>query len=258
MPANPVLPVGGGVPPLLREQAEIFLAQAPDWQLSDEAHHIERSFRFRNFREALTFVSKRAQGHRHPHQRHGIDCRQHFWQFGRLSQLEGRGEHGDAKPGDRSESVWRSPSSSSRETAPRFHSRARYFPDAYYTDAYYTLIEPQDQLRAHVADLLTRNSRIRWVGVGASDTSGTLPFTMFSRDDRSSFTPTPEAAKANGMRQVEVPVTTLNEVARTGNAPCPDIVKIDAEGFDLRVVAGASELVVRPTSFCSRRQSVET
>ena len=39
-----------------------------------------------------------------------------------------------------------------------------YFPDAYYTDAYYTLIEPQDQLRAHVADLLTRNSRIRWVG----------------------------------------------------------------------------------------------
>ena len=127
----------------------------------------------------------------------------------------------------------------------------------YFPDAYYTPIEPQDQLRAHVADLLTRNSRIRWVGVGASDTSGTLPFTMFC-DDRSSFTPTPEAAKANGMRQVEVPVTTLNEVARTGNAPCPDIVKIDAEGFDLRVVAGASELVVRPTSFCSRRQSVET
>jgi hypothetical protein len=118
-------PCRGGVPPLLREQAEIFLAQAPDWQLSDEAHHIERSFRFRNFREALTFVSKRAQAHRHPYQRHGIDCRQHFWQFGRLSQLEGRGEHGDAKPGDRSESVWRSPSSSSRETAPRFHSRAR-------------------------------------------------------------------------------------------------------------------------------------
>ena len=124
-----------------------------------------------------------------------------------------------------------------------------YFPDAYYTDAYYTPIEPQDQLRAHVADLLTRYSRIRWVGVGASDTSGTLPFTMFSRDDRSSFTPTPEAAKANGMRQVEVPVTTLNEVARTGNAPCPDIVKIHAEGFDLRVVAGASELVGKTDIF---------
>jgi FkbM family methyltransferase len=96
------------------------------------------------------------------------------------------------------------------------------------------------------------------VGVGASDTSGTLPFTMFSRDDRSSFTPTPEAAKANGMRQVEVPVTTLNEVARTGNAPCPDIVKIDAEGFDLSSSPGLPSWLVRPTSFCSRRQSVET
>ena len=74
-------------------------------------------------------------------------------------------------------------------------------------------------------------------------------FPSFSRDDRSSFTPTPEAAKANGMRQVEVPVTTLNEVARTGNAPCPDIVKIDAEGFDLRVVAGASELVGKTDIF---------
>ena len=63
------------------------------------------------------------------------------------------------------------------------------------------------------------------MGAGASDTSGALPFTMFYRDDRSSFTPTPEAAKANGMRQIEVPVTTLNEVVRTGKAPSPDIVK---------------------------------
>jgi FkbM family methyltransferase len=120
----------------------------------------------------------------------------------------------------------------------------RYFPDAYYT-----LIEPQDHLRAHVADLLTHNSKIRWVGAGASDTSGSLPFTMFARDDRSSFTPTLEAARANGMCQVEIPVTTLNEVVRTGHAPLPDMVKIDAEGFDLRVLAGASELVGKTDIF---------
>jgi len=45
----------------------------------------------------------------------------------------------------------------------------------YFPDAYYTLIEPQDHLRAHVADLLMRNSRIRWVGAGASDTCGLCP-----------------------------------------------------------------------------------
>ena len=44
-------PCRGGVPPLTREQAELFHVQAPDWQLAEEAHRIERSFRFRNFRE---------------------------------------------------------------------------------------------------------------------------------------------------------------------------------------------------------------
>ena len=48
----------GGIPPLTREQAELFHAQVPGWQLLEEAHRIERSFRFRNFREALTFVQE--------------------------------------------------------------------------------------------------------------------------------------------------------------------------------------------------------
>jgi 4a-hydroxytetrahydrobiopterin dehydratase len=51
-------PCRGGIPPLTREQAELFHAQAPDWQLLEEAHRIERSFRFRDFREALTFVQE--------------------------------------------------------------------------------------------------------------------------------------------------------------------------------------------------------
>src|SRR5215470_17025392 len=63
-------PCRGGIPPLTREQAELFCAQAPDWQLLEEAHRIERSFRFRNFRDALTFVQEiaelaEAEGH-HP------------------------------------------------------------------------------------------------------------------------------------------------------------------------------------------------
>ncbi len=63
-------PCRGGIPPLTREQAEFFHAQAPDWQLAEEALRIERSFRFRNFREALSFVQEigelaEAEGH-HP------------------------------------------------------------------------------------------------------------------------------------------------------------------------------------------------
>jgi len=51
-------PCRGGVPPLPRDEALRFQAQAPDWELRDDARRIERTFRFRNFREALAFVQQ--------------------------------------------------------------------------------------------------------------------------------------------------------------------------------------------------------
>ena len=63
-------PCRGGIPPLTRQEAEGLLAQAPEWTLVDDAHRIERTFRLRNFRDALGFVAKvgalaEAEGH-HP------------------------------------------------------------------------------------------------------------------------------------------------------------------------------------------------
>jgi len=51
-------PCRGGIPPLTRDEAQHFQVQAPNWELGDNAHRIERTFRFRNFREALAFVPK--------------------------------------------------------------------------------------------------------------------------------------------------------------------------------------------------------
>lgn len=51
-------PCRGGVPPLTRDEAQRFQAQAPDWELADDAHRIQRRFHFRNFRESLAFVQK--------------------------------------------------------------------------------------------------------------------------------------------------------------------------------------------------------
>jgi FkbM family methyltransferase len=120
----------------------------------------------------------------------------------------------------------------------------------YFPEAYYTLIEPQDHLKKDVQDLLAReDGKIRWIGAGVSDQPGILPFTISYRDDSSTFVFTPEAAEARGMRQIEVPMVTLNEIVRTSSAPFPQMVKIDAEGFDLRVIAGASELLGRTDIF---------
>ena len=63
-------PCRGGVPPLTPEEAEAYRVQAPDWSLMDEATRIERTYRFKNFREAFAFVARaaelaEAQGH-HP------------------------------------------------------------------------------------------------------------------------------------------------------------------------------------------------
>jgi len=49
-------PCRGGIPPLSREAAEEYHRQAPEWGLLDEATRIERTYRFKNFAEAFSFV----------------------------------------------------------------------------------------------------------------------------------------------------------------------------------------------------------
>jgi 4a-hydroxytetrahydrobiopterin dehydratase len=64
------IPCKGGVPPLKGSELTGLLAQlAGGWQVIDE-HHLEKEYRFKNFREALNFTIKvgelaEAQGH-HP------------------------------------------------------------------------------------------------------------------------------------------------------------------------------------------------
>ena len=54
-------PCRGGIPPLTPEEAESYRSQAPAWALVDGATRIERTFRFKNFREAFAFVSRAAE-----------------------------------------------------------------------------------------------------------------------------------------------------------------------------------------------------
>ena len=51
-------PCRGGIPPLTRDEAQRLQAKAPDWELGDDAHRIQRTFRFRNFTGALALVQE--------------------------------------------------------------------------------------------------------------------------------------------------------------------------------------------------------
>jgi 4a-hydroxytetrahydrobiopterin dehydratase len=64
------VPCRGGIPPLSPEQAAQFHQQAPEWQLLDDSHRIERKYSFSNFRGSLGFVQRvgelaESEGH-HP------------------------------------------------------------------------------------------------------------------------------------------------------------------------------------------------
>ncbi|MET4804383.1 4a-hydroxytetrahydrobiopterin dehydratase [Bradyrhizobium sp. LB11.1] len=51
-------PCRSGIPPLTYDQSQRFQSPALGWELRDDAHRIEHTFRFRNFRDALTFVQQ--------------------------------------------------------------------------------------------------------------------------------------------------------------------------------------------------------
>jgi 4a-hydroxytetrahydrobiopterin dehydratase len=51
-------PCRGGEPPLEQAEAERYLRDAPGWELMDEGRRIERTFKLKNFREALALVNR--------------------------------------------------------------------------------------------------------------------------------------------------------------------------------------------------------
>ena len=63
------VPCRGGVPPLRGDDLKALSERLPGWQVIDE-HHLEKTHKFKDFREALDFVNRvgklaEEQGH-HP------------------------------------------------------------------------------------------------------------------------------------------------------------------------------------------------
>lgn len=110
----------------------------------------------------------------------------------------------------------------------------RFFPDAFYT-----LIEPQGWLKDSIKDLTDNNKKIKFHAVGAGAKPGTFKFTIADRDDSCTFKYTEAEAMEHGLKQIDIPVVTLNELLQESDLPAPDIIKIDAEGLDIDVLHGA-------------------
>lgn len=90
--------------------------------------------------------------------------------------------------------------------------------------------EPQAQLHRR-----TRN--VEWRAIGLSNREGEATFTIADNDVSSSFRISTEAAGRHGLRQLTVPLSTVDAQA---NGAIPDLIKIDAEGLDMQVLEGAA------------------
>lgn len=89
--AKTCTPCRGGMPPLTLAEAERYLAQAPGWQMADAGRRIERSFQFKNFREAMEFVTSigslaESEGH-HPDISFGWGWAKVSWQTKKIKGL---------------------------------------------------------------------------------------------------------------------------------------------------------------------------
>jgi FkbM family methyltransferase len=87
------------------------------------------------------------------------------------------------------------------------------------------------------AHLHRRTRNVEWRAIGLSNEEGEASFTMLEDEVSSNFRTSPQAAERRGLRQVTVPISTID---RQLAGAIPDLVKIDAEGLDMEVLEGAS------------------
>jgi FkbM family methyltransferase len=110
----------------------------------------------------------------------------------------------------------------------------------YFPESRYSLFEPQEKMRAEVADLLV-NPGVEFHCVGAGPVNSTMRLTQHERDDSHTFALTTQQADQFGYLQIEVPVVAIDNFFEGKGLPKVDILKIDAEGWDLEVLKGAQK-----------------
>lgn len=115
---------------------------------------------------------------------------------------------------------------------------------AAFPSARVSMFEPQRNLAGKHADLAASNRvQILYKGVGNFD--GSALFTFHPRDDSSSFIYSADDAASSGMAQGEVEICRLDTAMASSPFGPPQIVKIDAEGLDLKVLEGAATTIAQ-------------
>lgn len=123
-----------------------------------------------------------------------------------------------------------------------------------FPDCTYTLVEPQEEVRPHLERFCRTHPKARWVQAGAADTVGEMTFTVNPDTVSSTFVISADEAARRGFEQRTVPVVTLDHLVEENGGHVPELVKIDAEGFEQPVLRGATTLIGTTEAFLLETQ----
>lgn len=121
---------------------------------------------------------------------------------------------------------------------------ARVFPQASFT-----LIEPQAEMVRHLDAFCRRHGGARWIEAGAGAAAGEAALSVAPDHATSTFVLSAEQSAAHGHERRRVPVVTLDHVASDVIEAIPDLVKIDAEGWETQIIEGADTLMGKTEIF---------
>lgn len=105
-----------------------------------------------------------------------------------------------------------------------------------------TMFEPQTGLAHKHTDLAT-DPRVKIEYAGVGDFDGEAAFSFHERDDSCSFLYNSDEAAKQGMPQETMPIRRLDTAMAASAFGMPQMVKIDAEGLDLNVLAGGPQTI---------------
>ncbi|HZZ42174.1 MAG TPA: FkbM family methyltransferase [Tepidisphaeraceae bacterium] len=108
----------------------------------------------------------------------------------------------------------------------------------YYPEADYYMIDPLDESQGHLRELAQRSGKFHPLQMAIGREKGEMTMNVTPDGDGSSLLVFPNSAAA----QRTVPVETLDGLLADGRIKTPELVKIDVQGFEIEVLAGASRL----------------